>query len=131
MKIEIKKQKRQRRHKMIRSEIKGTAKRPRLCVFRSAKHIYAQLVNDEKNITILSVSDFEVKKAPSRQVKSKGGKDVKPGNKENKSFEVGKLIAEKAKEAKIESVVFDRGGFVYHGRIKAVADGAREGGLKF
>ena len=131
MKIEIKKQKRQRRHKMIRAEIKGTAERPRLCVFRSAKHIYAQLINDEKNTTILSVSDFEVKKAAPRQTKGKNGKESKMGNKENKSFEVGKLIAKIAKEAKIGSVVFDRGGFVYHGRIKAVADGAREGGLKF
>jgi len=116
---------------MIRSELKGTAKRPRLCVFKSANHIYAQLINDEKNTTLLSVSDFEVKKVPTRQTKSPSGKDVKAGNKESKSFEVGKLIAEKAKEAKIDAVVFDRGGFVYHGRIKAVADGAREGGLKF
>lgn len=131
MKTEIKKQKRQRRHIMIRTEIKGTAKRPRLCVFRSAKHIYAQLINDEKNITIVSVSDFEVKKIAHRKTKNKNGKETQIGNKENKSFEVGKLIAEKAKEAKIDSVIFDRGGFVYHGRIKAVADGARDGGLKF
>ncbi|MBU3895710.1 50S ribosomal protein L18 [Patescibacteria group bacterium] len=104
-------QKRQRRHKKIRLQIKEN--RPRLCVFRSLNHIYAQVIKDNK--VLASASDFSVK------VKGKT----------NKSFEVGKLIAKKAKEMKIDSVVFDRAGFVFHGRIKAVADGAREGGLKF
>ena len=122
MKPEIKYEKRIRRHKMIRSKAKGTALRPRLCVYRSLKHIYAQLVNDEKNKVLAFVSDFEVKKP---------AKDSKIGNKVNLSLEVGKLIAHKAKELKIEAIVFDRAGFVYHGRIKAVADGAREAGLKF
>ena len=123
MKPEIKYEKRIRRHKMIRSKAKGTALRPRLCVYRSLKHIYAQLVDDDKNKVLASVSDFEVKK--------KTAKDAKTGNKVNLSLEVGKLIANKAKDLKIEAIVFDRAGFVYHGRIKAVADGAREAGLKF
>ena len=122
MKPEIKQQKRIRRHKKIRATIKGTAKRPRLCVFRSLNHIYAQLVDDQKNKILASVSDFKVKAKKS---------DGKLGNKEQHAFEVGKLIAQKAKELKIDNVVFDRGGFVFHGRIKAVAQGAREGGLKF
>ena len=118
MKSEIKLQKRARRHKMIRARIKGTEARPRLCVFKSLNHIYAQLINDDKGKVLVSVSDFDVKK-------------TKKETKVNSSSEVGKLIAGKAKDLKITTVVFDRGGFVFHGRIKAVADGAREGGLKF
>jgi large subunit ribosomal protein L18 len=105
------------RHKRIRARISGTAIRPRLCVFRSGQHIYAQLVDDEKGKIILAVNDLKLKK--DRQVKV------------DKAKEVGKLIAEKAKSSKIEKVVFDRGGYGYHGRVKAVAEGAREGGLKF
>jgi len=123
MKPEIKYEKRIRRHKMIRSKAHGTAKRPRLCVFRSLKHMYAQLVDDDKNKILACVSDFEVKK--------KTAKDAKTGTKVSLSLEVGKLIAQEAKDLKIDSVIFDRAGFVYHGRIKAVADGAREAGLKF
>ena len=93
----------------------GTAKRPRLSVFRSANHMYAQLVDDEKGKVLLSVSDLKIKK----------------GKKTEKALEIGKTIAKEAVGKKIETVVFDRGGFVFHGRIKAVADGAREGGLKF
>lgn len=124
MKTEIKNQKRQRRHKKIRARINGTAQRPRLCVFKSSQHIYAQLINDEKNNVLVLVSDFNIKKSSKHS-------ETKRGNKEDSAFEVGKLIAEKAKELKITEVVFDRGGFIFHGRIKAVADGAREGGLKF
>lgn len=119
---------RYRRHKRTRAKISGRADRPRLCVFRSAQHIYAQLINDEKGKTILSASDKELK-----------GKTSVKGDKENKSEarkiaiakEVGKIIAEKAIENKIKTIVFDRGGYKYYGRVKALAEGAREGGLKF
>jgi large subunit ribosomal protein L18 len=131
--MEIKRGKRQVRHKRIRAKISGTATRPRLCVFRSGKHIYAQLVDDEKGKVLFSASDLKVKSpAP---VKGKGKDENKASGisqaKVGKAKEVGKLIAEKAKNSKIEKVVFDRGGYGYHGRVKAVAEGAREGGLKF
>jgi len=113
-----KKEKRINRHKKIRSKIHGTSDRPRLFVFRSNQHIYAQLVNDEKAKILASASDKDVKAA----------KNVK---KLEMAREVGKLIAKKAQEIKIEKVVFDRGGFIFHGRIKALADGAKEAGLKF
>ncbi len=109
--------KRQRIHKRIRAKIFGTKDRPRLCVFRSANHTYAQLIDDESGKVLVSASDVKTKS--------------KQGNKVSHSMEVGKLIAKEALLKKIEKVVFDRGGFVFHGRIKAVADGAREGGLKF
>ncbi|MDP1538623.1 MAG: 50S ribosomal protein L18 [bacterium] len=112
-----KQEKRHRRHKRIRAKVFGTADKPRLCVFRSEKHIYAQLINDEKAKTIVVSSDLEFKK--------------NRGTKINKAKEIGKLIAKKAKDLKIERVVFDRGGYKYHGRVRAVAEGAREGGLKF
>ena len=118
----VKQQKRIRRHKRVRTKIKGTAKVPRLCVFRSAKHIYAQLIDDEKGMTISSASDLEIKK-------------MKGKPKKEKAKEVGKLIAKKAKNLpagrQVEKVVFDRGGYKYHGRIKSLAEGAREGGLIF
>ncbi len=109
-------QKRNIRHKRVRAKIKGTAKRPRLCVFRTPKHIYAQLIDDENGKTILSISD---------------AKKTKKETKVSSASEVGKLIAKKAVEKKIAQVVFDRGGYKYHGRIKALADGARKAGLKF
>jgi large subunit ribosomal protein L18 len=90
--------------------------KPRLCVFRSNKHIYAQLINDENGKVLLAASDLEVKKG---------------GTKKELAHEVGKLIAQKAKKKKIEKVVFDRGGYKYHGRVKALAEGAREQGLIF
>lgn len=94
----------------------GTGKKPRLCVYKSISHIYAQLIDDEKRKTILSAKDSEIKAKT---------------DKTKKALEVGKLIAKKAIENKITEVVFDRGGYKYHGRVKALADGAREGGLKF
>ena len=112
-----KQQKRLIRHRRVRAKIFGADSCPRLCVFRSEKHIYAQLINDEKNKTIAAGSDLDFKK--------------NSGSKIDKAKEVGKLIAKKAKDLKIEKVVFDRGGYKYHGRIKAVAEGAREGGLIF
>lgn len=101
----------------MRARVKGTAKTPRLCVFRSHQHIYAQLVDDDKGKTIDSASSRELKKS-----KKKKAEQAK---------EVGQLIAQKALAKKIEKVVFDRGGYKYHGRVKAVAEGARAGGLKF
>jgi large subunit ribosomal protein L18 len=94
----------------------GSAVRPRLSVFRSSQHIYAQLIDDDNAKVLVQVSDVKV---------------ATKGNKVSRSMEVGKLIAKAAIAKKIETVVFDRGGNVFHGRIKAVADGAREGGLKF
>lgn len=114
--MSIKTEKRLRRHKKIRARIYGTIDRPRLLVFRSLSHIYAQLINDDKAAVIDSASDKSIK-----------GKFTKI----QLATEVGKLIAKKAIEHKIETVVFDRGGIVFHGRVKALADGAREGGLKF
>jgi len=111
-----KKIKKIRRHKRVRSKVIGTAKTPRLCVFRSAKHIYAQLIDDAKAKTIASANDVAIKK-------TKGKIEV--------AKEVGKAIAKLGIEKKIEKVVFDRAGYLYHGRVKAVAEGAREGGLKF
>ena len=104
-----------KRHLRVRNKISGTAERPRLVVFRSLKHIYAQLVDDSANRTLATVSDL----------------GIEQGKKGEKAAEVGKLIAERAKTAGISRVVFDRAGYRYHGRIKAVADGARKGGLEF
>ena len=112
---QIKKEKRIRRHKRIRSKIFGTRKVPRLSVFKSNRHISAQLIDDQKNVTIVSCHSREVK-----------GKTMM-----EKSLKVGVGIAEKAKAKKITSVVFDRGGFIYTGNVKALAGGARKGGLKF
>ena len=133
-----KQQKRERRHKRVRAKIFGTSKVPRLCVFRSNKHIYAQLIDDEKAKTLVSANDLIIKS----KIKNKKSKTQIKNQKEKKdkkmltrkislAYEVGKLIAKKAIEKKIEKVVFDRGGYKYHGRIKAVAEGAREAGLKF
>jgi large subunit ribosomal protein L18 len=108
---------RARRHKRVRGKVSGTAERPRLVVTRSNRGIVAQLVDDMEGRTLASATWLQVK-------------TVK-GDKKAQAAEVGKLLAESAKQAKIESVVFDRGGYLYHGRVKALADAAREGGLKF
>ena len=105
---------RMRRHLRVRKKVEGTTERPRLVVFRSLKHIYAQLVDDQAARTLMTVSSTKLE-----------------GKKIEKSSEVGKQLAARAKEAGITRVVFDRAGYKYHGRIKAVADGAREGGLEF
>ena len=120
----LKRAKRKRRHIRVRAKIFGTKTCPRLCVFRSIKHIYAQLIDDEKGQTLATASDSDLKPALSK-VKGKKAK-----NKEI-AKEVGKLLAKKTLTKKIKQVVFDRGGYKYHGRVKALADGAREGGLKF
>lgn len=103
----------------IRKKISGTAERPRLAVFRSNRFIYAQLINDDLGVTLLSANSKDGELA---------GQKI---NKSEQSKSVGKLIAQKAIEAGITEVVFDRGGYLYHGRVQSLADGAREGGLKF
>lgn len=123
------KQKRTRRHKRIRAKVSGTKERPRLCVFCSNNHIYAQLINDEKGQTLAVADDIYLKIKLEKKIE-KAREGVK-GGKAALAYEVGKLIAQKALEKKIEKVVFDKGGFKYHGVIKALAEGAREGGLKF
>lgn len=108
-----------RRHNRVRANIKGTSDRPRVSVFKSNKHIFVQLIDDESRKTILSSKDSSSSKS-----KLKGGKS-------EKASEIGKVIAEKAKLVGISEVVFDRGGYKYHGRVKALAEGLRAGGLKF
>lgn len=120
------KEKRKIRRKLkIRAKIFGTAEKPRLSVFRSLNHIYAQIINDLNGETLVAASDLEFKKS-----KEKGKKSDLKG-KIVQAYNVGLLLAEKALKNKIKKVVFDRNGFLYHGRIKALADGAREGGLQF
>ena len=109
---------RERRHKRVRNKISGTEACPRLCIFRSLKNIYAQVIDDTKGITIVSASTLD------EEVKTKAS------NKEA-AKEVGTLIAKRAIEKGIETVVFDRGGYIYHGKVKELADAAREAGLKF
>jgi len=111
-------QARKRRHRRVRSKVHGTAERPRLVVFRSNKGISAQLVDDGSGRTVASAGWMQLKK-------------TFKGDKTEQAAEVGKLLAANAKKAGVESVVFDRAGYLYHGRVKALADGAREGGLTF
>jgi large subunit ribosomal protein L18 len=111
-------QARERRHRRIRGKVAGTAERPRLAVFRSNKGIFAQLIDDETGRTLAGASWLGLAKSFK-------------GNRIEQATEVGKAVAAAAKKAGIETVVFDRGGYLYHGRVKALADGAREGGLKF
>lgn len=106
-----------KRHKRVRAQISGTAERPRLCVFRSASNIYAQIIDDVAGKTLVAAATNE--------------KDFVGGGNCEDASKLGKLIAERAVKAGIENVVFDRGGYLYHGRVKALADGARESGLKF
>jgi len=111
---------RQRVHTRIRQKMEGTAERPRLNVYRSLNHIYTQLIDDSKGVTIASASS-----------KTKKGEEQKTGGNIEAARAVGKLIAERAQEKGVKKVVFDRGGYLYHGRIKALADAAREAGLEF
>jgi large subunit ribosomal protein L18 len=110
-----------RRHRRIRKRVSGTAQRPRLCVFRSAKHLYAQLINDEAGKTIVSASTLD---ATLRKANISGGT-------KQSAEQLGQLIAQKAQTHKITSIVFDRGGYQYHGRVQALADAARANGLEF
>jgi large subunit ribosomal protein L18 len=109
---------RARRHRRVRGKVFGTAERPRLVVFRSNRGIEAQLVDDVEGKTLAGASWLNLKKSFK-------------GNKSEQAAEVGKLLAANAKKANVEAVVFDRGGYLYHGRVKALADAAREGGLTF
>jgi large subunit ribosomal protein L18 len=111
-------QARERRHRRVRGKLFGTAERPRLVVFRSNRGIEAQLVDDLEGNTLAAASWLQLKKSFK-------------GSKTEQAAEVGKLLAQQAKQANVETVVFDRGGYLYHGRVKALADAAREGGLKF
>jgi|SRR5947209_143294 large subunit ribosomal protein L18 len=108
---------RQRIHSRIRRKLSGTAERPRLAVHRSLNHIYAQVIDDKAGATVASASTMTLK--------------IKTGGNVDAAKEVGKAVAERAKEKGITKVVFDRGGYLYHGRIKALADAAREAGLEF
>jgi large subunit ribosomal protein L18 len=114
MEAKTKREARMRRHARVRKKVRGEAERPRLAVFRSNRHIYAQLIDDRQAVTLLAASDTE----------------VSGGNPTERAKAVGELIASRAKDAGIETVVFDRGGRRYHGRVAALADGAREGGLQ-
>ena len=115
------KQRRARIRRRYRNVVRGTAERPRLAVFRSLRHVYAQIIDDERGATLASVSTLEAD--------VKGGLEGS-GNRKAGTV-VGKIIAERAKEHGVETVVFDRGGFPYHGVVRAIADAAREAGLKF
>jgi large subunit ribosomal protein L18 len=119
MRLKTREQFRQRVKYRIRRKIYGTAERPRLCVYRSLKHIYAQVVDDAAGRTLVSASSLE-KDFPSKQ-----------GYNKQAATELGKLIARRSIDKGIEKVIFDRNGFRYHGRVKNLADAAREGGLKF
>jgi large subunit ribosomal protein L18 len=117
-KIKLRKNNLKRRKLRVRKKVFGTKSRPRLSVFRSNKYCYVQLIDDKKGETLVGVSLKEIKEAHQKKNKKEG------------AFEVGKILAEKAKEKKIKKAVFDRAGYKYHGRVKQVAEGAREGGLE-
>lgn len=112
---------RRRVHERVRMKVDGTAERPRLCVYRSLGHIYAQIIDDRTGSTLVSASSVD--KETKKQLK--GGGNIAAAK------VIGKIVAERAKAAKIDKVVFDRGGYKYHGRVKALADAAREAGLQF
>jgi large subunit ribosomal protein L18 len=116
MTTSVKERGRQRRHRRVRKKIVGTPERPRLAVYRSNRHIYAQVIDDVAGRTVASASTL-------------GGNGK--GDPKERAKEVGKAVAAAAKDAGVTTVTFDRGGFMYHGRIQAVAEGAREGGLEF
>jgi large subunit ribosomal protein L18 len=111
------------RHRRVRAKVSGTSDVPRICVYRSSKHIYAQLIDDSKGVTLVSITKEELKAAES----------VKKSDRTTKvtsAYEIGKIVAKKAQDKGITQAVFDRGGYKYHGRVKAIAEGAREGGIK-
>ncbi|MCK5021691.1 MAG: 50S ribosomal protein L18 [Candidatus Pacebacteria bacterium] len=114
-KNKIKKENRERRHKRVRAKVFGTSKKPRLCVFKSNKYIYAQIIDDEKGKTLTSSSSLKMKE---NALLEKAGK-------------IGEDIAKKAEDLKIKEVVFDRGGYIFTGRVKALVEGVKKGGLKF
>ena len=111
---------RRKKHARVRARLEGSPERPRLAVFRSSAHIYAQVIDDLNGRTLASASDIDA-----------DGKAAAKGDKSARAKAIGGLIAKRAKAAGVSTVVFDRGGYLYHGRVKALADGAREGGLEF
>jgi large subunit ribosomal protein L18 len=115
---------RERRRKRVRGKISGTQERLRLCVFRSSAHIYAQIIDDIEGHTLVAASSLDKEMRETGDAASKDGKAVR-------ALAVGKLLAQRAKDKGLSKVVFDRAGYLYHGRVKALADGAREGGLEF
>ncbi len=140
----LKKQlKKYRRHQRLRAKIKGTVEVPRLCVFKSAKHIYAQLIDDDERKIILSANDLKLKpsknylsRSTQKKLKTqaegkKEKKETLKSRKVNIAYKIGKIVAQESLKKKIKKVVFDRGGYKYHGRVKALAEGAREAGLQF
>lgn len=114
-------QARKRRQRRVRAKVHGTAERPRLNIFRSNENIFAQIINDDEGLTLASASTIDTEVAPQVQDKSKS----------ESAKVVGQVLADRAKKAGVENVIFDRGGFQYHGRVAALAEGAREAGLKF
>ena len=117
-KVILRKHKEDRRKLRVRKKVFGTTERPRLSVFRSNKYCYGQIIDDSKGVTLASISLNDIKKLH------------KGKSRQEASFEIGKLLAEKALEKKVKTVVFDRNSYHYHGRVKQIAEGAREGGLK-
>jgi large subunit ribosomal protein L18 len=123
--VSAKKESRKKRHRSIRKRIEGSAERPRLAVFRSTRHIYAQVIDDVQQRTLVSTSDVAL-----AGKKAEAGSKAE-GDKKQRAKKVGATIAQKCLEKGIDKVVFDRAGYKYHGRVSALADGAREAGLKF
>ena len=120
--VQQKRQRRQRAHLRVRSRVHGTAERPRLSVFKSLKHVYAQVIDDTQGVTLAQASSLDPE---IRGQMSEAGATI------DTAGLVGKAVAERAKEKGVAAVVFDRGGYIYHGKVKAVAEAAREGGLEF
>jgi len=125
-KIKHKLQRKDDRHRRVRAKIAGTALKPRLCVFRSNKHIFAQLIDDQKGAVLAIANDL---KAAGKKTTTKDKAEL--SGKRASAFEVGEAIAQKGLGLKIKQAVFDRGGYRYHGRVKSLAEGARKGGLEF
>jgi len=119
--VELKREARLKRHLRVRKKVKGTQERPRLSLFKSARHIYAQVIDDEAGRTLVAASSLSLQML-------QGGK---VGDKKERAKAVGKMVAEAAMKADVRKVVLDRGGYRYHGRVKALADSAREAGLEF
>jgi large subunit ribosomal protein L18 len=127
--IKQKRERRERAHLRVRQRVRGNAERPRLSVYKSLQYIYAQVIDDERGVTLAQANsaDAEVK----GRMAATAGDAAGGGKTQNAAKAVGEVIAERAKAQGIEKVVFDRGGYVFHGKVKAVADGAREKGLQF
>jgi large subunit ribosomal protein L18 len=120
--VQRKRERRERAHQRLRTRVRGTAERPRLAVYKSVKYFYAQVIDDDRGVTLAQASSFDAE-ARQRITGSASNKDA--------AKVVGELVAERAKEKGIEKVVFDRGGYIYHGNVKVLADAAREKGLQF